>query len=240
MTDDATRTLDLSTKTFEEFVVFLFDRTVVGDDEQFDYFIRDPSGQPYDEFTPSAPQVLVGYMTKLFLEFGRIGSIYSLGQLNQGIWAMLGENLRLYELLWEASVPIEQRIECIRSMYSVYADFVAPSKVEVMENCFDMWWDIVAGNFWYQHNLFVQKVRPGEVAKLDPESRRLLDAMFETLTKILALPDLRTKGFALHGLGHLHHPAVRETVQSFIDTHREELTEQGLRWVEQCRDGTVM
>lgn len=160
-------TLDLSSKDFQEFAAFVLARDVVADEQQFHYFLQDP----YDEAVLSRPEVIVGHRTRLFSEFGRIAPKYSLSPLNQGMWGIFGENLRLYELLWDPSIPSEQQIQCIRSMYSVY---------------------------------------------------------------------FQSTGDALHGLGHLHHPAVRETVQKFIDTHQGELTEQGLRWVEQCRDGTGM
>jgi hypothetical protein len=64
--------------------------------------------------------------------------------------------------------------------------------------------------------------------------------MFDTLSKILALPDDRTQGYALHGLGHLHHPGVCKLVQDFLDKNRSEMSDDGIRWVEQCRDGIVM
>ena len=240
MADGNARTLDLSSKAFEEFVSFFFDREVVADDKQFYYFLRDASGQQYDDAASSRPSVVVAYLTGLFSEFGKIAPKYSLSQVDQGIWGIFGENLRLYELLWDPSVPLENRIQCIQSMYSVYSDFVSTSKVEMMVNCFDMWWDMILHGFWFQPKLFEQRTEMGDISKLDTESRLLLDVMFETLKQILDLPDARTQGYALHGLGHLHHPAVRETVQKFIDNHRTALTEQGLRWLEQCRDGTVM
>jgi hypothetical protein len=68
----------------------------------------------------------------------------------------------------------------------------------------------------------------------------LLDAMFETLKLILELKGNHAERCALHGLGHLHHPEVRGLVQSFIDRRRNELDQGALRWLEQCRDGTVM
>jgi hypothetical protein len=64
--------------------------------------------------------------------------------------------------------------------------------------------------------------------------------MFVTLQEILDLPDLRTKSYALHGLGHLHHPGVRPLIQKHIDQNKDQFSAEGLRWVEQCRDGTVM
>jgi hypothetical protein len=234
------KNLDLSAKTFDEFVEFFFARDTVPDEEQFDYFLIDRIGQQYDEAVPSSPDVLVGYMTKLFSEFGQIATKYSLAQLDQGIWGILGENLRMYELLWDSSVPLPKRVQCIRSMYCVYSDFVALSKVEVLENCFDMWWDLILHGFWFQWKIWRAGITTGEVSKLDAEARALLDVMFETIKRILDLPDPRTQRYALHGLGHLHHPGVRETVQDFIDKNKSNFTDEGVRWLEQCRDGTVM
>lgn len=239
MTDEP-NTLDLSSKSLDEFVEFFFNRDVLPNEKQFDYFLTGLAGERYDEAVPSSPSAVVKHLTKLFLEFGVIAPKYSVAQLDQGIWGIFGENLRLYELLWDSSVPLEQRVQCIRSMFFVYSDFVSKSKVKVMENCFDMWWDMILRGFWFQQKLFEQHIKVGDVSKLDTESRLLLDVMFETLKQILGLPDQRTQGYALHGLGHLHHPAVRETVQVFIASHKAELTEQGLQWLEQCRDGTVM
>jgi len=219
---------------------FFFNRDVLPDQKQFDYYLTDLAGERYEEAVPESPTIVVGHMTKLFMDFGRIAPTYSLEQLDQGIWGILGENLRLYDLLWHSSVPLEQREQCIRSMFFVYSDFVSKSEEEAMASCFDMWWDLILHGFWFQQKLFERRIKMGDVSNLDAESRRLLDVMFVTLAKILALPDARTQNHALHGLGHLHHPAVRETVQVYIEHHKDELTAEGLRWVEQCRDGIVM
>jgi hypothetical protein len=77
----------------------------------------------------------------------------------------------------------------------------------------------------------------GDPSKLDTESRVVLDAMFETLSRILEIPDRETQRCALHGLGHLQHPGVHDLVQRFIETSGAEL---GLKWLEQCRDGSVL
>lgn len=239
MTDETLRILDLSSKTFEEFVEFFFARELVPDDEQFDYFLREPSGQQYDEAAPSTPEVVVGHMTRLFSEFGRIAPVYSLAQLDQGVWGILGANLRLYELLWDSSVPLRQRLGCIRSMYSVYSDFVSASNEDVSKTGFSMWWDFILHGFWARQAV-EQRSEGGGRSRLDTESRLLLDVMLETLKRTLDLPDWNSRECALHGFGHLHHPDVRRTVQDFIDGHKSELTEQRLQWVEECRDGTVL
>ncbi len=146
---------------------------------------------------------------------------------------------RLQKHLCLPTAPLLQRLECIRSMYFVYSDHVAKSTVQVMENCFNMWWDSVASGFWEQLG-FSDNIAESDVSCLSAEQTALLDAMFETLSKILALPDARTQECALHGLGHLHHPGVRGLVQQFLDEHRSEFTAVGIKWVERCRDGSVM
>jgi len=236
------RNLDLSSGFFEDFVAFLFDREVVKPDPPNEYVVADllRIGGQYDAAIPSSPDTILGYMKKLFSEFGQIAPRYSLSQIDQGIWNLLGESLEIHSVLWDPSIPLESRLQCIRSMYFVFRDFVAKSQVEEMETCFYMWWDLLADAFWWQPKLYKAGVKPGEMSKLDGESRAVVDAMFETLARILELPDSRTQDCALHGLGHLHHPAGRESVQKFIDKNRPALAEHRLKWLEQCRDGTVM
>ena len=57
------------------------------------------------------------------------------------------------------------------------------------------------------------------------------------MLKILVLDHPACHWSALHGLGHLNHPLVRETVQSYLDSHRDELTAEDVRWLDGCRDG---
>lgn len=77
----------------------------------------------------------------------------------------------------------------------------------------------------------------GDASKLDSEARCLLDVMFETLGRILLLPDWDSQKSALHGLWHLYHPEVGNVVQEFIDANKSAFS---LKWLEQCRDCDVM
>lgn len=225
------KNLDLSTLSFDEFVEFFFQRP---ENEEFWYF--EPMYQRADS-RASRPEILISHLTRLFTEFAVIAKRYSIAQIDHGIWALFpSSSVSVTEYLWDRSITLEKRLQCIRAMLHIYSDFVAISDAEVMENCFDMWWDMLADDFWSHTG----QLKDRDVSKLDPESRMLLDAMFDTLETILELPDLRTQKYALHGLGHLHHPGVRPLVQKFIDTNSNTLSEHGLRWVEQCRDGTVM
>jgi len=234
---DEFKNLDLSSKTFGQFVRFFFARRVVSDKEHFDYFLTDLDGQRYDDAVPSSPEILVGHMTKLFSEFGDIAPQYSLPQIDQAIWSFLGAYFRLYELLFVASVPLSNRLQCIRSMYCVYSDFVARLEADPDLTGFFMWWDLVLHGFWTPPKSFVPGTNRGDASKLDAESRMLLDAMFETLVRILDVPNIETQRCALHGLGHLHHPEVHGIVQRYIDTNKSAFD---LAWLNQCREGTVL
>ena len=164
---------------------------------------------------------------------------------------MFGDNFECQRYLFDRLVPLEKRLACMRSMYCVYADFVASSQVEVMASCFSMWWDFIAKSFWspfYDYpngsdsfdEILDQYPLEKDLNKLDEEAWQVLDTMFETLVRILALNDHRAQEYALHGLGHLYHPKVREVVQSYMDAHVNEFTEENLKWVQQCRDGVVL
>jgi hypothetical protein len=207
---------DLSRLSFEEFVNFFFDHDV----ETEDRWYNDSAFTNFNDFDDkgvASPNVIVEHLTRLFKDFFNVASRFSVQQMNIGIWAMFSYGpFRLQKHLWLPSAPLQVRLECVRSMYFVYADYVAKSTVQVMENCFDMWWDCIASGFWEQLH-FSYQTAEGDVSSLNGEQRALLDAMFDTLCTILALPDQRAQGYALHGLGHLLHPGVREVVQRFLD-----------------------
>ena len=222
---------DLSKLTFEEFERFFFDRPI----------IRQSKGKYFDtvfcpemfSFASSRPEVTVASLERMFKEFERIGGQYTLKQINQGIWALLGPTIEIQEHLWNATISLADRVLCLRSMLVPYRDFVCGHPVKEMENCFDMWWDMVASSFW-------MPMKKKDPKSLNEDQRVLLDGMFATLCDILQLPDLRCRAYALHGLGHLHHPGVRGVVQKYIDKNRKNWRPENVRWVERCRDGTVM
>jgi len=229
--------LSLSSKTFEEYVRFLFDRDVVPDDAHFNWYLTDLDGAKYDEIDRSEPAVLVGYMTRLFSDFAAIVAGYSPAQVDQGVWGIWGEAVRSYELVFATSVPLSQRLACIRSMYVVYKDYVPTFPTAPGLSGFNMWWDLLLHGFWSAPREFVPGTYRGDFSKLDEESRIMLDEMFETLKLILSLPNHECQHAALHGLGHLYHPQVPQLVQQVIDSGS---TEFRLKWLEDCRDGTVL
>lgn len=183
-------------------------------------------------YISSKPERTVAFLERLFLGFQEVAAKYTLEQVNQGIWDLFGCAVEIQRHLWDKRVEVQKCVSCIRSMLAPYRDFVCGHPVHMMENCFDMWWDLVAGAFWARFDFGHET--------MEPRDHVILDAMFETLRDTLALPDARCQSYALHGLGHVRHPKVFATVQSFIDAHRGLMDAEDLAWVESCRDGKVM
>jgi len=248
------KNLDLSAFAFDEFVAFFFARNVVPGNEQYEYFSTDLNGEKYDDFVPSSPDRLVNHLTKLITEFASIATKYTSAQVDQAIWGLWSIRC-LQQFLFERMVPLESRVGCIRAMSHVYIDYVSkrekdPDKDD--DGGIWMWWDLIVHDFWVE--LICEKVPLAsrvdpstynavpvayrdDPSTIDSESRILLEAMFETLTAILAIPNRSSQQSALHGLGHLYHPSVHDTVQRFIDSNP---TGFELKWLEQCRDCRVL
>lgn len=249
------RVLDISVANYDEWLRLVFDHSVA-EDESAKWIWEDGL-----DFEVSDVSVLITHFTRLCNNFVKDTEAYTLPQINAGVWFLFSEPTRLSEFLADETAALEARLDCIRAMYHPFADFVAKSEVEVMENCFSMWWDFVTTE--YQHKVkwkyYGDKIMAAMEAennsttnlaqynkfqvryeKLDANEQRVLDVMLETLVKILALSESRCEQYALHGLGDLIHPQKAVVVQKFIDDNRNNFDEDGIAWLEQCRDGTVM
>ncbi len=220
--------VDLARLSFDELVQFFFDHP---EGEQFWY--ADPRYALAD-ISITSP-LLLEHLTRLFQNFAAVTSKYSPAQISHGIWAMFSPSFSLMDILWDSAVPLEKRLDCIRSMATLFADFVAANDAELLQKCFYMWWHIVVTGFWTHQGQF----ETPDLSQLEPEANRLMEAIFETLKQILTVPEPRTQGYALHGLGHLHHPGVQDLVQHYIDQNEDRFTEEHVQWMEQCRDGVV-
>jgi hypothetical protein len=220
--------LDPARLSFDELVRFFFDHP---EREQFWYA---DARYALSDFTSSAPQLL-DHMIELFSDFGSAVAPYSAAQISHGIWAMFSPAFSLIDALWDSRLPLQRRIECIRAMCPLFTSYVVEQNQEVLQKCFYMWWHIVVTGFWAYEGQFESP----DPSQLNAESTSLLEAMFGTLKQILSVPDPRTQGYALHGLGHLHHPGVRKLVQHYLDENKDRFTNEHVQWIEQCRDGIV-
>jgi hypothetical protein len=97
-----------------------------------------------------------------------------------------------------------------------------------------MWWDMILHTFWQMADDYKE-----DYSGLSNDGKQVAEAMYQTLLKILALNHPACQWSALHGLGHLYHPRVRETVQSYLSVHRDELSDQDAKWVEDCGNGSI-
>lgn len=102
-------------------------------------------------FHVSDPARLFKHMTRCCREFKAISKRFTLRQINQGIWFLLGAGFGFGKYLADPKIELQLRMDCVYAMLIPYSDFVAPSRVYAMENCFEMWWDLVCSEFWSAH-----------------------------------------------------------------------------------------
>ncbi len=230
-----TENFDISSLNYEDFLLYFFTNP---NSQKWD---ENAAGEQYWMSEIKQPQNIVSYLTRMCVGFGELAKNIPIETLDAGLVGMLAPAYFLLQsTLWSDSVPLNERTRCVDSMYRVFADFVCVSSVKVLPGSFYMWWDHICTAFWFDQT-YHKKLAGEHYADLGSHDKKLVDAMFETLSKILVLDDDRTRGCALHGLGHLYHPGVTLLVQQFIDSLPEaSKTTESLHWLEQCRDGKVM
>jgi hypothetical protein len=158
--------------------------------------------------------------------------IYSPEQLDQGLWAVFGAGISCERYLFDPSVDIQSRIHCVESMYLPFRDVVASRTGDVRESFYWMWWDMILHTFEPQCNEY----KGGHVT-LTRDQDQMLNAMYHTLSRILDIDHRGCQWCALHGIGHLYHPLAKDRVHRYLDVHRNEFSDEEVRWVESCRDG---
>ena len=156
-------------------------------DEDFDSF-WEPLGL--------SDAVTVSYLTLLLLEPKHL-TPYSLPQVAQGIWFLIGgssPSKACYALI-DPDIALEERVDCVRAMADFFRNFVAPATAGIAKNdsdpfhvaCF-MWWDILPFRPFRGHPL---EGEPG-----------VHNACVNAMTEILDLPSEVCRMSALHGLNH--------------------------------------
>lgn len=181
-------TEDLTDPPFEQWVSYMFDHPVTEPAWYWD--IDEPS------VNLSKPLV-VEYATRLFQNSGSLLAPYSDEQLNQGLWYLIGESTTDLYALRNLEIPLEARLECIRSIYEVYRQCFLPrctQHLSYMDEpgagplngiCY-MWWDIFP--------LYGQPK--------DPLRKAIDEACMSVMKETLELPSEACQEAALHGLGH--------------------------------------
>jgi hypothetical protein len=231
---------DLSTLTYDQFTAFFFDRPIVAFDESYGLF---RGGVDY--FVASDPTVVVSNLRSTCRNWAHLREIYSYEQMEQGsAFALFGLGIECQQFLLDPTVSVALRLECVESMYFPFADVVRmpkgknspprglPSTMDADD--YFMWWDSILFDFWHR---FDNGRNDYSAARED--LRLILGAIHRTLEKILQLPDRYCQLCALHGLGHLHHPLVGETLQAYVVANLGFLSESDLEYIKDCRVGNV-
>lgn len=198
---------DITADSFEEFVAFLFDHEVTP-------WPDNPNSQPgpwYWSAEVSFDAIRVaGYYIRLFTDPKFLLTHYSSAQLEQGFWAIQSGNIEcaVTASIWDKEVPLEIRESCIRSMFDLFEKLFAIDPLATSSN---MWWDSLA----YDWHCGIRSRGNGG------EDERIQDVIFETLENILGLSSLECQAAALHGLGHLHHPATQLLIERYLQRNPE-------------------
>jgi hypothetical protein len=150
-------------------------------------------------------------------------------KLEQGCWAMFGAGFEdnLNDLIWKSEASLSSKVTLISSMFFVYRDLFSS---DPLEGACEMWWDGLA--------YVIHPMRIVDPAN-DASHRRIQEAMFQTLAKILTLDVRHCQIAALHGLNHVAHPETKDLIMSFI-AHHQELSAEEIEYAIACANGEAL
>jgi hypothetical protein len=204
----------------ESFANFLFNRPVVkhpSDQELLD-------GSDCFEIDWVDRAGFIDRAATLFEGFAAVGSRFSMEQIEQGLWCLLGWRFSLPDLLWTTPVPVPVQQRCLRAMLVPFRDYYASIAEEYSGSSFFMWWDLILSG---RRNTECTPANEGVV--------------MDVLEDILTLPGDACHGAALHGLNHLHpNQRAAEIVKKYLNQHRVRLSPQQLQWIESCQLGEAL
>lgn len=188
---------DLRQSSFEEFVLFLFDKPVPAAGQKEHWY--------WNVDVLFSPRKVATYYVQLFSDPVFLFSRFNKSELEQAFWAIQSDNLEcsVARLIWETEIPFSIRENCVRSMFYLFERLFA---LDPLDTSVYMWWDSLC----YDWNCGNRSRDKGG------EDLLMQDVIFETLSKILELPTAHCQDAALHGLGHLHHPKTAELIASFL------------------------
>jgi len=174
-----------------------------------------------------SPEVTLRFLTRLFENPAAALTRYSDVQIEQGLWFLTNNSAwEILCVLWDTTLPRDERERGIRSMYSLFDKLFARRCTEYLchtetsqnsraedvsplnGSCY-MWWDNVSG------------FRRAGNAPAGAEDARQLDVVFlETMRRILDLNSIACIESGLHGLGHWvyrQREPVERVISDFLD-----------------------
>ena len=163
----------------------------------------------------------------------RLRERYSSQEVDDGLWEIFGVPFELGKVLFDASIPLPERVRCLESIYSVYVNEVKGLGGDIKETFYWMWWDFIGHTLWGRVNNRWAQLKRGQVllyktdvALLDEDERKIFEEIFTTISRILTIDDWGCQQCALHGLADLHHPKSESAIQHFLDIKGPAVGEQ--------------
>jgi len=166
---------------------------------------------------------------QLFAESGRLPKRYSDRQIEQGCLCMCagGFDGSVSDLIWTVELAVTAQERLIHSMFDLYANLFSS---DPCGHACMMWWDPLAFPF--------NPMKDADPATNDGH-RRIQNAMFETLSRILTLDSENCQFAALHGLNHVLHPDTEAVIKAYIDKHPD-LSDPDRNYAWACARGEAM
>ena len=161
------------------------------------------------------PTVVITYYARLFQNPQATLSAYDDARLEQGLWFVVHSQLSKW--LWDDEIRLDYRLDCIAAMPTMFRDFFIDRPLE--EACW-MWWDMLRSFD-------------------DNPDQRIVEAMVRALAEVLQCPARHCRMSALHGLGHLRHPAKEDIIRDFVSAGSD-LDAELLAYAESAMKGAVL
>jgi len=216
----------LTDLTYKQWIRYVFDHEVTSPEWHFELDVEYWDG-------PSA--ATVAYMTRLLADPLAVVGSYTDAQLNQGLWYIASSGFML--ALGDASVPMANRVGCIRAIFPLYRDLFAPRctphlghRGEQGSNplnsvCY-MWWELM----------------PVMGSPDDPVWSDFDTAVLEVMAQTLELASAACQEGALHGLGHwawVYPHRVTTIIEQYLQC-QPQLRQELKQYAQAARSGCVL
>ncbi len=210
--------LSLDPLSYEQWLAFVFDHPAAKKNQDRWYTLDSAETYFYKDC-----RLFLERVTRLMGEPEILLGRYSAEQIKQGFWCLI-TGFELPDALEEKSIDFECRRDCIRSLVSLYQRlFKRPG----FEKAAFMYWDPLAYSFNQSQG------RPR-----DADHAQIQDAMFESLERILGMPERACFLGALHGLGHLRHPRAEMAIRAAL-ARRGGLSDLDTAYAHSCIRGDM-
>jgi hypothetical protein len=215
--------VDLSDASFEEFLAFVFDHSVVPEgDAGKQWYFRHELHVRVD------PRRQVQYLTRLFKEAAVLRLRFTPEQIEQGFWFMFVQGEPWFmDPFWDPNVPWPERHAAILAIPKLYSDLFEQQSSGTAPW---MLWDLLA------HGL---NAYPGKPPERVAESEKVREAMSQALRHQLRSSNADTQRAALHGFLDIEHPDGAAIIRSWLDSTAD-LTESSRHFAEEVIAGRAL